>query len=71
MLHLCCYKLKQMDKTGGPFLGIEQNQRVNKLQRNRRKKNYVARHGNTPAKLRGTWSQVPHPGAFFGVSPKL
>lgn len=60
-----------MGETGGPFLGKEQNLRVNKLQRSRRRKKYVSLRGNTAAKLRETWSQVPHPGAFFGVPPKL
>lgn len=53
---------------GGPFLGSELNLRVNKLQR---RKKYVALYGNTPAKLRATWSRVPHTGAFFGVPPKF
>lgn len=60
-----------MGETGGPFRGSEENLSVNKLQRNRRRKKYVALCGNAPAKLRATWSQVPHAGAFFGVSPKL
>lgn len=49
-----------MAKTGGLFLGTEQNLRVNKLKRNMERKKgngrkkYGAVCGNPPAKPRGT-----------------